>query len=272
MSPELSTVIVSNVGSFAAILLAIRLGLRLWKDEGPALLFAAGFALFPANIVLSFGYSESLFLCLFLGTLLELSEERIFRAGVWAGLAAITRPQGIWLAAIVCAAVAWENWKARGAREALAKAATCAVPCAIPFVGFMGWEWVKTGNPAYFLHLEGQWNRHFDFVQGLMLNVPSFDKDWLLLLVSLAAWAVFFRRAQLVWKVLSLTSLAMAEVPLFFGGYLSYFRFVGANLAVFALLAEAGRKRPWIFGAYLIVALTMTSMSTYYWLSSNVNP
>lgn len=66
------------------------------------------FAIFPGSFVLSFAYSEALFIVLAAACLLFLHEERWLLAGLAAGLATATRPNGIAivLACLVASAIA----------------------------------------------------------------------------------------------------------------------------------------------------------------------
>src|SRR5579884_1285971 len=85
----LAGVVVSLVTSCAAFTLLWRLGERL-VDDGARRRALVYLALFPATLFLLAVYSESLYLLCSVAAFLEAERGRWWRAGIWAGLAALT--------------------------------------------------------------------------------------------------------------------------------------------------------------------------------------
>ena len=63
------------------------------------------------------------------------------------------------------------------------------------------------------------------------------------------------------------TTFLMTEIPLFFGGYLSYPRFSALNLGVFIMLVEVTQNRFWWMIALLVFAITRLNVEIHNWLT-----
>jgi hypothetical protein len=111
-----AALVVSTVAAFFALLALYRLAERLYPNGnlGPQTLLVA--IVLPMSFIFMAGYTESLFLALSLWAILAALDRRWWRAAVLGGLAALTRQQGLLLAALA-APDAW-NWL-RGTRQRL---------------------------------------------------------------------------------------------------------------------------------------------------------
>jgi hypothetical protein len=103
--------ILANLFSIAALTLFYKLIQskfdRKTADVSLLLLLAL-----PGAIFLAFPYTESLFLLLCVAMLNCLEKDRCWRAGLWALLAAMTRPVGLFLVLVfIGAAIKCKNWK-----------------------------------------------------------------------------------------------------------------------------------------------------------------
>src|SRR5687767_9154939 len=110
----LSAFFVSGVASVAAGLLLYRLA-RIDEPETVARASVFYMLVFPTAYFLHIGYTESLFLALALGSFLAARARCWWAAGLLAGLAALTRVNGLLLAPAL-AFEAWEQYRAGGRR------------------------------------------------------------------------------------------------------------------------------------------------------------
>lgn len=154
--PGLPTVVVG--ASLASALFLVALGVlarggpaRVIQASGPG--FALGIVLLaftPASWTFHTAHTESLFLCLSVLALLAAGQGRVLPAGLLAGLACLTRNQGVLVAA---AAVALVGERSRDPR----RMALTAVPPVLALVGFLLDQWRGTGDPLAFLHAQTNW-------------------------------------------------------------------------------------------------------------------
>lgn len=109
LSPMVALSLVSLAAGFVAIILFERLA-RQEMDPDRARRATLAFMLFPTAFVLFAPYSEGIFLTAATGCFLALRQKRLDLAGVLAGLAALTRPQGLFL----LLPMAWALMRERG--------------------------------------------------------------------------------------------------------------------------------------------------------------
>ena len=148
----LAGAVVSLTAAAAAFVLLHRLTVaRLGAASADrAVLFLA---VAPMSLFLGVVYSESLFLALAIGCFLAAERGRLGWAAGLAGLALLTRPQGVALLPAL-AVLAWRE-RGGGWRSLAAPAAAGAMFLAYPLAL---WLWV--GRPLAFLDAEYQWERH----------------------------------------------------------------------------------------------------------------
>lgn len=143
---------------------------------------------------------------------------------------------------------------------------------AIPLIIFMLWEWRHTGDPLYFVTIQKNWNRHFDLMAGLINHLPKYEMNHILLYLSLTAGFSFIKRPFLHWKLLAITTVLMAEIPLFIGGYsFSYSRFMSTNLGLWIFLTEWVVRWPWLQLPLLGWALLKMNTVIYDWVAFTYN-
>ena len=115
--------------------------------------FALGILLLaftPASWVFHTAHTESLFLLLSAVALLAAGEGRSLLAGLTAALACLTRNQGVLVAAASVALVAERTRSPR-------RAALAALAPLVALLGFVAFQWLRTGDPLAFLHAQGNW-------------------------------------------------------------------------------------------------------------------
>ena len=183
--------------------------------------FVLGVALLaftPASWTFHTAHTESLFLLLSLLALLAAGQGRALAAGLLAALACLTRNQGV-LVAVAAVALVWE--RTRDAR----RMALAAVPPLLALVGFLAFQWLRTGDPLAFLHAQVNWAharsplevlrtfwfgnpwqntnagsiaRHVFFLGAVAASVALARKDRILGLYCLASLALLPLQGELV--------------------------------------------------------------------------
>jgi hypothetical protein len=146
------------------------------------------FVFFPASYVLSWGYTEGLFLTAAAACLYALSRRYWITAALLAGLASLTRSFGVVLIACVVVAAIPVIFKERKLRPLVA--------VAIAPLGFLAWlaySWAMVGTPLAFLSAEKFWNNgHFVWFLSPIVATLSVFRSWANGQVVLAAVAVIF--------------------------------------------------------------------------------
>lgn len=139
------------LGAIAVVLVGM-LARRL-TDTTTAMHSMVLFSVFPGSFVLSFAYSEALFVALAAGCLLALVDERWLLAGALAALGTATRPNGV---ALVAACAIGAIWAIRSRREWTSLVAVALAP--LGFVAFQvflarhadePWPWIRVQREAW---------------------------------------------------------------------------------------------------------------------------
>lgn len=118
----------------------------------------------PMSIVLSMGYTESLFIALVAGSLLAAHKHAWLTAGGLAVVAGLTRPTGIALAvAVAVAAIMRVRQRDTGVRERVAAVvAGLAALASVP--AYIGWVGLRLGDiRAWFTIQTAGWGTTFDY-------------------------------------------------------------------------------------------------------------
>jgi hypothetical protein len=152
-------VVVSLLCFLGAIILLYRL-VALDFSRSVALWTTVFLAVFPTSFFFQAVYSESLFLLLTVACLSCARQGRWALAGLIGLAAALTRSTGLYL--LVPMAVFYlqeRDWKVR--RIDLRAGWLFLVPTG--FVIWMGYLWLRMGDPLLALRAEGHWNRHLTF-------------------------------------------------------------------------------------------------------------
>jgi hypothetical protein len=239
------------------------LGNKIWRESPhPEILgfkreswiLLALVSVFPHHFFFLTGYSESLFLLLFVAGIYFLWDSRLIPAALCLSLTAVTRPQGIWILGIVGAFLVFELWKRRiRIRDGIP--ALAILP--LPFLAFLYWNWSATGNAFHFLSLQKNWGRSLDIGGGLLLHLPRYDDSRFLLYASLAL-GLFTMKNKREPRLLLLAALTLlfAEVPVFYGGFYSYPRLMSVSLGLFVLASDFFSTRILWLLAWLLWSVT----------------
>jgi hypothetical protein len=172
----------------------------------------------PASWTFHTAHTESLFLLLSLLALLAAGEGRWLAAGLAAGFACLTRNQGVLVALAAVALVAEQTKSPR-------RAALTALFPSVALVGFLAFQWLRTGDPLAFVHAQTNWAharsplevlrtlwfgnpwqntntgsiaRHVFFVGAVAASVALTRRDRILGLYCLASLALLPLQGELV--------------------------------------------------------------------------
>jgi hypothetical protein len=259
-SYALAGVAVSLVAGSLAIAGMHRLGVRR-LDRRAADRAVLYLCVFPTAVFLGAPYAEALFLALAVGTFLLAERGSLAAAGVVAGLAVLTRPQG----AAVVAALGVLAWQARGPRGL----AVLGLPAAL-FALYPLALWLWIGRPLAFVEAQEQWQRGLHPlgpVGGVLEGLRDGD------LLGLGVVALFVPLAAAAWRMLgtaygvyAVTALA---IPLSlpsarYGGLYSLPRFALVAFPCFLVLGLLGRRWP-VHVAVLVVSVPLLALAVGRW-------
>ena len=282
-NPFLWGFVVSNLAFFGAVLGFHRL---TWDRRGLAFANHATwvFALAPPAIYASLAYTDGILVALAVGAGLAASRGRWYLAALAAALASLTRPQGIFIAALVVMIALLEtdaSWKLR-IRHALVG----AIPAVLTLGAFLGWMQAERGSWQLPLNAQGAWHRGplgVSFVTGLpqatwhVVNyvLPPFqhgllqhlvwtgsERDFLFTIVMAVVVVTLWHQEggwRSPWVLFTILALG---VPLLSGSYSSMMRFglVAFPLVwpVAAWLEDGSRHRVrWVLAATIIVDVVL---------------
>ncbi len=214
------------------------------------------FSIYPHGHFWFQGYSEPLFVLVLLSGLYLIAFEKIVLGGLFIGLSAVIRPQGVWLVPI------WSMillWRAYYRKISWSRALFSILISSIGGLFLLEWYWKGTGDLFYYYKIQGVYGRSFSLIEGIWNHRPRFDTAVLYLYLSLIGSISLIRRNDFVSQLIGWFCLAFTEVPLFFGGFYSYVRFLSVSLALFIFLTyqfEKSRLRE-----SLIVLFFMTKLA-----------
>lgn len=262
-------VVVSLAAGAVAFVLLHRLALARLGEAGAyrTVLFMA---VAPMSLFLGVVYSESLFLALAVGCFLAAERGRLGWAASLAGLALLTRPQGLALLPPL-AVFAWQQHEGRARTAGLV-----AVPVAC-FLAYPLALWLWVGHPLAFLDAEDQWERHLSPLGplgGLIQSVGDGDVVELAFAVAMTALAVLawrhFGAAYGLYSV-GVLGLAMSVPSERLGGLYSLPRLSLVAFPCFMALAAVTRRR-WQAAAVAAASATLLGLyvvrwALWYWVS-----
>lgn len=178
------------------------------------------FAVFPGSFVLSFAYSEALFIVFAASCLLLLLDEQWLLAGLAAALATATRPNGV---AIVFACLVASIIAIKTKRQWSSLLAVVLAP--LGFIGFQLYVDDTTGERGAWFRVQREaWSEGTSFGATAVENTFSFvtspfdstaDALTVLSLAALAvmAYATWKKRLPLPWVAFSVVIIALMLIP-----------------------------------------------------------
>jgi hypothetical protein len=211
--------------------------------------------LFPTSLVLSAFYTEGLFFGLTAASVYYFDRRRYLPAGLFGGLAALTRSFGVLLLPAYACELGWRRWRARE-KLPVHVAALLVIPAGLGI--FMCYQWTEFGDPLAFVHAQRHWGKselpwlhvlrvlrqiQWDFPQDL--DNAQRVVDLMLALVFLFASAYMaWQRFPIAWWVFVLcgvlVTLSANTVAV------STKRYCGALWPAFIALAHVSQDRPFL--------------------------
>ena len=277
--------IISNAASFLALLYLYKL---IEHEYNRHVAQRATFyvSIFPTAIFFSAVYSESLFLFLTVASFYYVRERRWLMAGVFGFLAAMTRAEGVLLAAPLF--IEWVIAAREGGREFfrywvddIVKPLIGMALVPLGLVSYMAYLWVLSGDPLRFTHVQSHWGRHFappwasvaNTVQKIAhAHAPQTIANQALELaftvLMLTVLVVGLRRLRLSYIVYMSLSIV---IPMCTGSLMSMPRFALVLFPMFALFGLWG-SRPTFGNAYVAFSLPLLGLFTvlfadWYWVA-----
>jgi Mannosyltransferase (PIG-V) len=169
--PFYAGLVVSLVASFIAFYLLIRLTHHELGQE-TAHRAVVYLAICPMAFFLSAAYSEALFLALTLGAFWAARRGCFLQAGLWGGLAALTRSSGLLI--LVPLAIMYVQHQG-GLRKAIHPRALWLALVPAGTASFAGYLWWKFDDPLRFVDAQDLWQRELTTpIQGLGHSIDSF--------------------------------------------------------------------------------------------------
>lgn len=169
--PVYAGLVVSLVASYIAFYLLIRLT-RHELGQQTAHRAVVYLAICPMALFLSAAYSEALFLALTLGAFWAARRGCFLQAGLWGGLAALTRSSGLLL--LVPLAIMYVQHQG-GIRKAFHPRALWLALVPAGTATYAGYLWAKFDDPLLFVNAQDIWERKLtDPMRGLGHSIDSF--------------------------------------------------------------------------------------------------
>jgi hypothetical protein len=277
--------IISNAASFFGLLYLYKL-VEHEYNRHVAQRATFYIAIFPTAIFFSAVYSESLFLFLTVAAFYYLRERRWLTAGAFGFFAALSRSEGVLLAApfflewIVAAREGGREFF-RYAVDNILKPFAAMVLVPLGLGCYMAYLWVLSGDPLLFSHVQKHWGRHFappwvsfqhafhlithsHYQQTVSTQVQELAFTCLMIAVLVAG----FRRLRLSYSVYMALSIL---VPISTSSLMSMPRFALVLFPMFALFGLWG-ARPAVNNAYVAFSLPLLGLFTvlfadWYWVA-----
>ncbi|MGD0388745.1 MAG: mannosyltransferase family protein [Tepidisphaeraceae bacterium] len=249
-------IVISNLALIVALAYMMALLLLEGYDQTVAARSAWYVLIFPTSFFLSAVYPMSLFIALSTAAFYHARKEQWRIVGLLAGLAALSRPDGV----LLTAGLAVEYLQQRGfsiRRDVLNLAWS-----PVGLLAWMAFQWRQFGDPLTFVAVQKQWNYcplltvlHSSHA-GLQLGSPA-----LLAVMTILA----IRRLRPCYSVFT---IALFSVMLMAERYWSITRFILVLFPAFMMLAIVGRR--WRI-VHLLYASTSATLSVILMMRFSLN-
>ena len=247
LSPNATGLLLSNLVLLVGLVALYEL-VRRWADEATARRASVYAAIFPIGYVFSMVYPEALVLAAMTLAGLLAARGRWSAAAVVAAVAALTRPEALFLV-LPLGALAARTWAAADSQtRRRALTAVAAAPAAV--AGICAYDWRTFGDPIAFSTAQRSWGRAFELdgpwraVTELAGSVGTSNtwlfRDAAFCLVYIALLVAAARVVPISWVA---AATLMIVLPLWSGSFTSDARFGVVAPPIYAGLARIGRHR-----------------------------
>ena len=277
--------IISNAASFFALLYFYKL---VEHEYNRHVAQRATFyvSIFPTAIFFSAVYSESLFLFLTVASFYYVRERRWVTAGVFGFLAAMTRSEGILLAAPLF--IEWVVAAREGGREFfrywlddVVKPLVGMALVPLGLAAYMAYSWIAIGDPLRFSHVQTHWGRSFAPPWIAFSNtlhkmtaahapqtIANEGLELAFTVLMLVVLVIGLRRLRLSYIIYMALSIL---IPMSTSSLMSMPRFALVLFPMFALFGLWG-ARPTFQNAYVAFSLPLLGLFTvlfadWYWVA-----
>lgn len=284
-SDLIAGLLISNAASFFALLYLYKLVEHQYnRHVAQRAVFYV--SIFPTAIFFSAVYSESLFLFLTVASFYYLRERRWLTAGVFGFFAALTRSEGVLLAAPLF--IEWVIAAREGGREFfrywvddVVKPLIGMVLVPLGLAVYMAYCWVITGDPLKFSHVQTHWGRELTWPWMSVSNtvhklaqahatqtVANEGLELAFTALMVIVLLVGLRRLRLSYIVYMALSIL---IPMSTGSLMSMQRFALVLFPMFALFGLWGGRQAFN-NAYVAFSLPLLGLFTvlfadWYWVA-----
>ncbi|HEY0006749.1 MAG TPA: hypothetical protein VGB17_18345 [Pyrinomonadaceae bacterium] len=233
----------SNIFLLAALILLHKTALAFGCDEGCADRAVFYTAAFPVSYFFSLPLTESLFLCLTVGSFYAARRDAWWTACVLGALASATRVGGI----LLLPALSMLYWQQHGFKLKMKAASLLLIPLGL--LSFMLYLHFLTGNALAFKDAQAAWGRSYSFflspLYDYLVHFRLIVTTWNFKLLNFASAILAFACGFVLLKrrewALALYTLLSVIVPLSSNTLQGVDRYVMTIFPVFIVLARAGR-------------------------------
>ena len=243
-------------------------------------------SIFPTAVFFSAVYTEALFFALTVASFYYIREHKWLAAGIFGGLAALTRVEGVLLfvpyaieVLTPSAAGSWKHPFAGRARSLRVVAGALLIPLGL--ASYMLVLWVLRGDPLYFSHVQAHWNRHLappwvSLWHSLALTFGSHSPptvagqaiELVFTALMIGVTIAGFQRLRPSFSAYMALSIL---VPLCTSSLMSMPRFALVLFPMFTILALWG-QRTWVHNAIIAFSLPLLGLFTvlfanWYWVA-----
>ena len=269
--------LISNAAFFFGLLFLYKL-LEHEYDRAVARRAIFYVSIFPSAVFFSAVYTESLFFMLTVASFYYMRQHRWWLAGAIGFFAAMTRVEGVLLAAPFLI-----EWYMQSRPNFFKHIGNLVAGALIPLglIVYMSYLWVLRGDPLYFSHVQVNWNRHL--AAPWVSVIDSFNKivhasSSLTVanqVLEVAFTALMIGVLLLGWRRLRASYIAYMAlsilIPMSTSSLMSMPRFALVLFPMFAILARWG-DRPWVNNLIVAFSLPLLGLFTvlfadWYWVA-----
>lgn len=243
-SPLISALVVSWLALAVALYFYLKILAQLFRDADVStkIMGVLLFLFFPTGVFLAATYTESLFACLALAAIYFALNKRYLVAGLMAGLATATHPEGVFITALIGLLLleARLNW------GKVIAAVTIGISGIVGYIIYLSYSFNK---PLAFVSAQrhNHWLSGNPFAQIVNSATPI---DLILFLIVIAAVIYWWKRRL----SFALYSLLFVLLPLIGGNFAGYSRYSLMAFPVQFMLFAKTRKNTLAYASVLVLS------------------